>query len=135
MILSVGETSLGRRHQTIISCPFFKLVFCACAVPLAVGILFIFPPLSVSRCLAVTASDTLLMFSQHCAQLFHPHFGRLPAKSSSSLYVAVWQPYPALFFRPLYHDWSLAEVAVMKECKQMRKCKPVICNDYAFKLL
>lgn len=73
--------------------------------------------LLLSRYLDITTSDTRLMFSLYCAQLVHPHFGPLPVNSSNCLCYSL-AAISNFFFKPLYHDWNLAEVAVMKERKQ-----------------
>lgn len=73
--------------------------------------------LLLSRYLDITTSDTRLMFSLYCAQLVHPHFGPLPVNSSNCLCYSL-AAMSNFLFKPLYHDWNLAEVAVMKERKQ-----------------
>lgn len=73
--------------------------------------------LLLSRYLDITTSDTHLMFSLYCAQLVHPHFGPLPVNSSNCLCYSL-AAISNFLFKPLYHDWNLAEVAVMKERKQ-----------------
>lgn len=73
--------------------------------------------LLLSRYLDITTSDTRLMFSLYCAQLVHPHFGPLPVNSSNCLCHSL-AAISNFLFKPLYHDWNLAEVAVMKERKQ-----------------
>lgn len=73
--------------------------------------------LLLSRYLDITTSDTRLMFSLCCAQLVHPHFGPLPVNSSNCLCYSL-AAISNFLFKPLYHDWNLAEVAVMKERKQ-----------------
>lgn len=73
--------------------------------------------LLLSRYLDIATSDTRLMFSRYCAQLVHPHFGPLPVNSSNCLCYSL-AAISNFLFKPLYHDWNLAEVAVMKERKQ-----------------
>lgn len=73
--------------------------------------------LLLSRYLDITTSDTRLMFSLYCAQLVHPHFGPLPVNSSNCLCYSL-AAISNFLFKPLYHDWNLPEVAVMKERKQ-----------------
>lgn len=73
--------------------------------------------LLLSRYLDIITSDTRLMFSLYCAQLVHPHFGPLPVNSSNCLCYSL-AAISNFLFKPLYHDWNLAEVAVMKERKQ-----------------
>lgn len=73
--------------------------------------------LLLSRYLDITTSDTRLMFSLYCAQLVHPHFGPLPVNFSNCLCYSL-AAISNFLFKPLYHDWNLAEVAVMKERKQ-----------------
>lgn len=69
------------------------------------------------RYLDITTSDTRLMFSLYCAQLVHPHFRPLPVNSLNCLCYSL-AAISNFLFKPLYHDWNLAEVAVMKERKQ-----------------
>lgn len=73
--------------------------------------------LLLSRYLDITTSDTRLVFSLYGAQLVHPHFGPLPVNSLNSLCYSL-AAISNFLFKPLYHDWNLAEVAVMKERKQ-----------------